>query len=66
MLNSPHGGVLKDLLARDFPRQKALLNESNSLQWISLNDRQTCDLELILNGAFSPLEGYMTEQDYEG
>ena len=26
--------------------------------------RQLCDLELILNGGFSPLEGFMNEADY--
>jgi hypothetical protein len=26
--------------------------------------RQLCDLELITNGGFSPLEGFMNEQDY--
>lgn len=31
-----------------------------------LNDRQLCDLELILNGGFSPLEGFMSEKDYNG
>lgn len=27
--------------------------------------RQLCDLELILNGGFSPIEGFMDEQDYK-
>ena len=31
-----------------------------------LNDRQLCDIELILSGGFSPLEGFMNEQDYNG
>ena len=31
-----------------------------------LNDRQLCDIELILNGGFSPLEGFMNEKDYNG
>jgi len=29
-----------------------------------LNNRQLCDLELLLNGGFSPLEGYMNSKDY--
>ena len=28
--------------------------------------RQLCDLELIMNGGFSPLEGFMNEADYNG
>ena len=31
-----------------------------------LNERQLCDLELIMNGGFSPLEGFMNEKDYNG
>jgi sulfate adenylyltransferase len=27
--------------------------------------RQLCDLELIMNGGFSPLEGFMDEKDYK-
>lgn len=27
--------------------------------------RQLCDLELITNGGFSPLEGFMNEADYK-
>jgi sulfate adenylyltransferase len=30
----------------------------------SLTNRQLCDLELILNGGFSPLTGFMSEQQY--
>ena len=29
-----------------------------------LTDRQLCDCELILDGSFSPLKGFMTEKDY--
>jgi sulfate adenylyltransferase len=31
---------------------------------IYLNKRQLCDLELLLNGGFAPLEGFMNEKDY--
>lgn len=57
MANSPHGGVLKDLLARDAPRQEQLIAEAETLPAIVLTERQLCDLELIMNGGFSPLEG---------
>jgi sulfate adenylyltransferase len=33
---------------------------------IVLNDRQTCDLELLLNGSFYPLTGFLNEDDYNG
>lgn len=57
MANPPHGGILKDLLARDAPRQSELAEEAEKLPAITLTERQLCDLELILNGGFSPLEG---------
>ncbi|KAI1803681.1 putative sulfate adenylyltransferase [Daldinia bambusicola] len=66
MANPPHGGVLKDLIARDFPRQAQLAAEAETLPAITLTERQLCDLELILNGGFSPLEGFMNEADYNG
>lgn len=66
MANTPHGGVLKDLLARDAPRHAQLSAEAEQLKAIVLNERQLCDLELILNGGFSPLEGFMNEEDYDG
>jgi hypothetical protein len=57
MANKPHGGVLKDLILRDAPRHDELALEAESLPAIVLNERQLCDLELISNGGFSPLEG---------
>lgn len=57
MANSPHGGVLKDLLARDLPRHAELSAEAETLPALLLSERQLCDLELLLNGGFSPLEG---------
>ncbi|ROV94203.1 hypothetical protein VSDG_05749 [Cytospora chrysosperma] len=66
MANPPHGGSLKDLLARDAPRNAELSAEAESLTALVLTERQLCDLELILNGGFSPLEGFMNQKDYEG
>ncbi|EEQ35292.1 sulfate adenylyltransferase [Microsporum canis CBS 113480] len=66
MSNPPHGGVLKDLFARDLPRHDELVAEAETLPAITLTERQICDLELILNGGFSPLEGFMNEKDYDG
>nr|OQO32319.1 Sulfate adenylyltransferase [Rachicladosporium sp. CCFEE 5018] len=66
MANPPHGGELKDLIARDAPRRKELAAEAETLPAVVLNDRQLCDLELILSGGFSPLEGFMNEKDYNG
>ena len=57
MANQPHGGVLKDLLARDAPKHAELAAEAETLPAIVLTERQLCDLELLMSGAFSPLEG---------
>lgn len=65
MANIPHGGVLKDLHARDAPKKEQLLAEVEKLPSIVLSDRQLCDLELIMNGGFSPLEGFMIQEDYQ-
>lgn len=60
----PHGGVLEDLIKRDASKRDTLLKEAQSLPSIVLSARQTCDLELILNGGFSPLTGFLDEKDY--
>ena len=65
MANLPHGGVLKDLIARDGLLRERLLEESLTLQSFTLTERQLCDLELIMNGGFSPLEGFLNQKDYE-
>lgn len=38
--------------------------EISQLKKMILNQRQLCDVELILNGGFSPLDGFMGEADY--
>ncbi|KAI0093255.1 ATP-sulfurylase [Irpex rosettiformis] len=65
MSNSPHGGVLKDLIVRDEHLRDNLRAEARTLNEIVLTERQLCDLELILNGGFSPLEGFLNEADYK-
>lgn len=67
MANVPHGkdGVLKDLHKRDASKRDALLAESDNLPSLALTERHLCDLELIMNGGFSPLEGFMDQKDYE-
>lgn len=64
LLIVPHGGVLKDLYAA--PAEAAALKQrSASLPGVDLSTRQLCDLELLLNGAFSPLEGFLRRRDYD-
>lgn len=64
-LISPYGGELVNPMAEG-ARRDALLQEASSLPSLTLNPRQLCDLELLLNGALSPLQGYMGRADYQG
>ncbi len=59
----PHGGVLKDLYLDDAAAEEAKGAALDFKSW-DLTGRQLCDLELILNGAFSPLEGFNTQAEY--
>ena len=60
----PHGGTLVNLLV---DAQRAAELKMASKEWVSwdLTPRQMCDLELLLNGGFSPLQGFMGRADYE-
>jgi len=42
-----------------------LLENSINLMSITLNARQINDLELLMNGAFCPLKGFLNQDDYE-
>ena len=38
--------------------------EAASLTSHDLTPRQICDLELLMNGGFNPLKGFLSEADY--
>ncbi len=63
-LIEPHGGELCELLLKD-KKLEAALQEAINLPSITLNARQLCDIELLLNGGFSPLRGFMAKKDYD-
>lgn len=63
-LNTPHGGTLINLLVGSERADKLREASRTWLSW-DLTPRQLCDLELLLNGGFSPLRGFMTRTDYE-
>ena len=60
----PHGGTLVNLFADD-ARAAAVKTESRDWPSLDLTPRQLCDIELLLNGGFSPLTGFMGETDYD-
>ena len=63
-LIAPHGGKLCKLVV-DEDRAEALKAESGEFLSITLNQRQLCDLELLLCGGLSPLRGFMDRETYE-
>jgi sulfate adenylyltransferase len=44
--------------------KKLKIDASKYRSWV-LRDRQICDLEMILNGGFAPLNGFLNKDDYE-
>ena len=56
--------IISDLLVSTNKRQVVRKEANRYLSW-QLTDRQICDLELLLNGGFSPLTGFMGIRDYE-
>ena len=61
----PHGGELKDLYLGADEAEAARLAARDAVSW-DLTPRQVCDIELLLNGAFSPLTGFLGKADYDG
>ncbi|WP_299327775.1 bifunctional sulfate adenylyltransferase/adenylylsulfate kinase [Parasphingopyxis sp.] len=63
-LKEPHGGELKNLY---LGAEEAEAEKAKSKDWASwdLTPRQMCDIELLLNGGFSPLEGFQGKADYD-
>ena len=58
----PHGGKLIDLLIKEAEKEK-WHKKAEGLKKITLNDWEISDLEMLTVGAFSPLEGFMLEED---
>lgn len=60
----PHGGRLKPLLLEGEALNEAQ-KKAQSLPKVDLTSRETSDLIMMASGAFSPLEGFMGETDYQ-
>ncbi len=61
---APHGGRLIDRVAQGDERA-ALIDRAATLPRLRLNARELSDIEMIADGAFSPLDGFMTRATYE-
>ncbi len=60
---APHGGKLLDLMVTEPAKRAALLAACSKT--IELSERQSCDVELLVNGGFSPLSGFMSKEEYD-
>jgi len=63
-LIEPHGGVLCELIVPETQREE-LKEKALALPSLTLTPRQLCDVELLLNGGFSPLRGFLNRADYD-
>ncbi len=63
-LLTPFGGRLVDLLGSEEQREE-LKAEAGGLPSIQLSDRAVCDFELLACGAFSPLDRFMPQADFD-
>ena len=63
-LIAPYGGTLTELIAAP-ERAAELKQEALGLESVDLTWKQICELELLLNGALSPLTGYMNKAEME-
>ncbi len=62
-MNIAKKGIRQSLLLVGIVFVTHALQASQSL---TLTKRQMCDLELIMNGGFAPLKGFMNQADYNG
>ena len=60
-LIAPHGGVLVDLRV---PAEQRDAIKAGVDHVIECSDRNACDVELLMVGGFSPLRGFMHQEDY--
>ena len=61
-LIAPHGGSLVNLMVVGGEAEAAKAGISRSIE---CSDRNACDVELLLVGGFSPLRGFMHQEDYD-
>ncbi len=61
---SPYGDKLVDLLV-PAEEHSEVMAKAGALASIQISDRSVCDLELLATGAFSPLDRFMGEADYQ-
>lgn len=58
-----HGGKNTANIVSSQAEKDKLISSANTV--VDLTERQSCDVELLINGALSPLEGFLNRDDYE-
>ena len=59
---APYGGTLVDLMVPSAERSALKAAATKTLE---CSDRNACDVELLVVGGFSPLRGFMHQEDYD-
>ena len=62
-MTQPNLTPIPELYVSAESAQKLKIEAGNMPSW-DLTPRQICDLELLMNGGFYPLKGFLTEADY--
>lgn len=61
-MNTAHGNELINLI-KEGEERETLLKEAEKLNKMKIDERFTFDCEMIANGGFSPLKGFMTKEE---
>jgi len=64
-MSLPNLAPIPELYVSYESAQKLKIEAGNLPSW-DLTPRQICDLELLMNGGFNPLKGFLSEADYDG
>ena len=59
-----HLAPVQELFVSPDSAQKLKRDAADMVSW-DLTPRQICDLELLMNGGFAPLKGFLGQEDYE-
>ena len=63
MVSRPHGYKLVERIVRDLRRER-LLEEAREITGIEIDDGLASDVMNIAHGVYSPLEGFLVQEDY--